>query len=141
MSEGGQERRDGGRAALALPVEYERLNAFLSDYTHNISRGGTFIRTEKPLPVGTVLSFTIRAPQLGEVLLLRGVVRWVVDASRAEGGRPPGMGIAFVFDSPAEKEAVQTRLDSLMVGALGRDAFEKLMGRPAATLPPKDSTP
>ena len=138
MSEGGQERRDAGRAALELPVEYERLNALLSDYTHNISRGGTFIRTEKPLPVGTVLSFTIRAPQLGDPLILRGVVRWVVDTSQAAGGRPPGMGIAFVFDSGIEKEAVEARLDQLMVGALGRDAFEKLMGRLAATAPLED---
>ena len=138
MPEGGQERREAGRAALELPVEYERLNALLSDYTHNISRGGTFIRTEKPLPVGTVLSFTIRAPELGEALILRGVVRWVVDTDQAAGGRPPGMGIAFVFESTTEKEAVETRLDQLMVGALGRDAFEKLMGRPAATVPPED---
>ncbi|MFW2387752.1 MAG: TIGR02266 family protein [Polyangiales bacterium] len=137
MSEGGHERRKAGRAALELPVEYERLNSLLSDYTHNISRGGTFIRTEKPLPVGTVLSFTIRAPRLEEPVVLHGVVRWVVDADQAAGGRPPGMGIAFVFDSAAEKEALETRLDQVMIGALGRDAFEKLMGRPAATAPPE----
>ena len=64
MSEGGRERRESGRAALELTVEYERLNALLSDYTHNISQGGTFIRTDRPLQVGTVLSFTIQAPQL-----------------------------------------------------------------------------
>lgn len=139
MSERGRERRESGRAALELPVEYERLNALLSDYTQNISQGGTFIRTERPLEVGTVLSFTIRAPQLEDPLVLRGVVRWVVDADRAAGGRPAGMGVAFVYESPAEQEAVQTRLDRLMVQSLGPAAFEKLMGRPAPAEPPEDA--
>lgn len=127
MSEGGRERRESGRASLQLPIEYEQLNAFLSDYTHNISRGGTFIRTERPLEAGTTLSFTIRAPELGE-LVLQGVVRWVV---KTEEGRPGGMGIAFVYDSAAARYEVELRLDRLMVDALGAEAYEKLMGRPA----------
>jgi type IV pilus assembly protein PilZ len=137
MSEGDRERRESGRAALELPVEYERLNALLSDYTHNISRGGTFIRTDQPLQVGTVLSFTVRAPALGEPIVLRGVVRWVVEPARADDDRPSGMGIAFVYDSIAEKEAIEGRLDRLMVKSLGPIAFEKLMGKPAPAEPPE----
>ena len=130
-TEGERERRESGRAPLELPVEYERLNALLSDYTHNISRGGTFIRTGRPLAVGTALCFVIRAPQLGDPLVLRGAVRWVVDAEQASEGRPPGMGIAFVYDSQAERDEVEARLDALMVGALGPAVFEKLMGKAA----------
>ena len=131
MVTGGRERRESGRAAVQLPIEYERLNALLSDYTHNISRGGTFIRTERPLAEGTVLSFTIRAPQLGDPILLRGVVRWIVESSEARPDSPAGMGIEFVFDSAAHKVAVEDRLDRLMVAALGPAAFEKLMGKSA----------
>jgi len=138
MSEQGHERRESGRAALELPVEYDRLNALLSDYTHNISRGGTFIRTERPLPVGTVLSFTIRAPRLGEPIVIRGAVRWVVEVGGARPGRPAGMGISFVYDSPEGKESIEGRLDRLMVQSLGSVAFEKLMGKPAPTEPPPD---
>ena len=132
MSEEGRERRESGRAALELQVEYDRLNALLSDYTHNISRGGTFIRTDRPLAVGTVLSFTIQAPELGDPIVLRGVIRWVVDTGRASTGRPSGMGIAFVYDSPAHREALEARLDRLMVQSLGPAAFEQLMGKPAS---------
>ena len=138
MSGEGRERRESGRVALELPVEYERLNALLSDYTHNISQGGTFIRTDRPLGVGTVLSFTIRAPELGEPIVLRGVVRRVVDASEALTGRPSGMGIAFMYDSPAHKEGLEARLDRLMVQSLGPLAFEQLMGRPAPGEPPEE---
>ena len=141
MSERDRERRDSGRAALELSVQYERLNALLSDYTHNISRGGTFIRTNRPLEVGTMLSFRIQAPQLGDPILLRGVVRWVVGASQACDRRPAGMGIAFVYDSPAQKEALEGRLDRLMVKSLGRATFEKLMGKPAPAEPPTDRSP
>ena len=129
MSEEGRERRETGRAGLQLPIEYDRLNAFLSDYTHNISRGGTFIRTDRPLEIGTALSFRIHAPQLGE-LLLRGVVRWAVDAGDAGDDRPAGMGIAFLYGSAAERLEVELRLDRLMVNTLGREAYEVLMGRP-----------
>jgi type IV pilus assembly protein PilZ len=131
MSKGDRERRESGRAALELPIEYDRLNALLSDYTHNLSRGGTFIRTDRPLDVGTVLSFTIRAPDLGEPIVLRGAVRWVVDAGQARPDRPSGMGIAFTYDSTVQKEAIEARLDRLMVKSLGPVAFEKLMGKPA----------
>ena len=131
MSEGGRERRESGRVPLELPVEYDRLNALLSDYTHNISQGGTFIQTDRPLGVGTVLSFTIRAPELGEPIVLRGAVRWVVDAQQAREGRPPGMGIAFRYDSPAHRAALEARLERLMVQSLGPLVFEKLMGKAA----------
>jgi type IV pilus assembly protein PilZ len=122
-----------------LLVEYDRLNALLSDYTHNISRGGTFIRTDRPLDVGTVLSFTIRAPELGEPIVLRGVVRWVVKPGKAASGRPSGMGIAFVYEAPAHREALEARLDRLMVQSLGPAAFEQLMGKPAPEELPDDA--
>jgi type IV pilus assembly protein PilZ len=133
MSERTPERRFSARAAVELPIEYERLNALLSDYTHNISRGGTFIRTDQPLPVGTVLSFTIVAPKLENPLVLRGSVQWIVHPEESAADRPAGMGIAFVFGSPDEKARFEARLDRLMVETLGRAAFEKLMGKPAPT--------
>ena len=141
MAEGGRERRESGRAALELPVEYDRLNALLSDYTQNIGRGGTFIRTDRALEVGTVLSFTIRAPGLGEPIVLRGVVRWVIDAGQAGPDRPSGMGIAFVYNSEAHRKAIEERLDQLMAEVLGSAAFEKLMGKPAPGKPHEGGPP
>ena len=131
MSEGGRERRESGRAPVELPVEYDHLNALLSDYTHNISRGGTFIRTDRLLDIGAKLSFTIQAPELGEPIVLRGVVRWVVRTAQASANRPAGMGIAFIYDSQAHQASIEGRLDRLMVQSLGAPTFEQLMGKPA----------
>ncbi|HWN69111.1 MAG TPA: PilZ domain-containing protein, partial [Haliangium sp.] len=56
--------REHGRKPIELEVTYKRLNAFFSDYTKNISKGGTFIKTEKPLEVGTEFLFKLHVPRL-----------------------------------------------------------------------------
>ena len=70
MSSGDKDdRRFGMRAPIELKVEYKRLNTFFADYTKNISRGGTFIATDKPLPVGT---WTARIGYSGTPILRQG---------------------------------------------------------------------
>jgi type IV pilus assembly protein PilZ len=115
MSQGG-ERRDQKRAGIELKVEYRRLNTFFYDYTKNISRGGTFIRTRRPLPVGTVFLFKLVVPTLDSPLVLTGEVRWVQSASEAA---QSGMGIRFVFDDDNQRAVVESAVEKLMVGSLG----------------------
>ena len=55
--EAGDDRRIAERGPIALRVDYKRLNSFFADYTKNISRGGTFIRTDRPLQLGTEFVF------------------------------------------------------------------------------------
>jgi len=38
-----EDKRQTERVPIELKVEYKRLNTFFSDYTKNISKGGTFI--------------------------------------------------------------------------------------------------
>jgi uncharacterized protein (TIGR02266 family) len=54
--------RGDPRAPIELKVEYKRLNSFFADYTKNISRGGTFIKTNRPLPIGTEFVFKLFVP-------------------------------------------------------------------------------
>src|SRR5579863_1176867 len=56
------EKRNEDRAAIQLRVDYKRLNTFFADYTRNISKGGTFIKTTKPLDVGTEFVFVLSVP-------------------------------------------------------------------------------
>src|SRR5262245_8104451 len=98
------ERRREARAPIELKVEYKRLNTFFYDYTKNISKGGTFIKTEKPLDVGTIFLFKLMLPAQAEPLKIRGEVRWVVKEGeplppQVQSGHEPGMGIKFVYDS------------------------------------------
>ncbi|MFI5306842.1 MAG: TIGR02266 family protein [Polyangiales bacterium] len=121
------ERRRAPRAPIELRVEYKRLNSFFADYTKNISRGGTFIATDKPLDVGTDFLFRLGVPGLPEPLVLRGKVQWVVGKGQGGGG-DVGMGIGFVFDSDQERERVQSIVEKLMVESLGPLLYAKLVG-------------
>ena len=115
--------------AIELSVEYKRLNAFFADYTKNISRGGTFIKTEKPLPIGTEFVFKLSAPGTTEPLALRGRVQWILtDVDAKAQGQDPGMGIGFIYASEAERERVVSVVEALMVQSLGAHLYEKLVG-------------
>ncbi len=113
-------RRQELRAAIELKVEYTRLNTFFHDYTKNISKGGTFIKTERPLPLGTPFVFNLIVPKLNLSLELRGEVRWV--------GQPqePGMGIRFVYKDEADRLAVQRAVEKTMVASLGPLIYSQL---------------
>lgn len=123
------DRRGQARAPIALKVEYKRLNSFFADYTKNISRGGTFIGTEKPLPIGTEFRFELTVPKLEEPLQLRGKVQWRVEAHQASEETRAGMGIGFVYDSEADRQRIERVVEELMVGSLGQHLFNKLMDR------------
>lgn len=115
--------------AIELSVEYKRLNAFFADYTKNISRGGTFIRTEKPLSIGTEFVFKLHIPGLEKPLPLRGRVQWIVEPPQATEDQEPGMGIGFVWESEAERERIANHVEKLMVSSLGPVIYDKLLGR------------
>jgi type IV pilus assembly protein PilZ len=122
------DRRSSPRAPIELKVEYKRLNSFFADYTKNISHGGTFIRTARPLGVGTDFVFKLGVPTLAEPLVLHGKVQWIVSPEDAGAEREPGMGIHFVFENDAEREAVEATVEKLMIGSLGPILFEKMLG-------------
>ena len=94
------DRRSAQRAAIELSVEYKRLNTFFADYTRNISKGGTFIRTDRPLAIGTEFVFALSIRGLAEPLRLRGRVKWIVMPSEATEASPPGMTGGACCPSP-----------------------------------------
>lgn len=126
------ERRGEERAAITLKVDYKRLNTFFADYTKNISKGGTFIRTNKPLEIGTEFVFVLTVPSLdsaGVRLELTGEVKWVIPEAEATEDKPAGMGIQFVFKDDAERSRVENFVADLMKSSLGEALANKLLSR------------
>lgn len=121
------ERRRGLRTAIELNVEYKRINTFFSDYTRNISKGGTFIRTSRPLDVGTEFVFALRIPNLEEPLRLKGVVKWIVRQDEAGAQRQAGMGIEFRYDNTEERRATEEIVEGLMSRELGESLSTRLL--------------
>src|SRR3954469_24353967 len=113
------DRRLSDRHAIELKVEYKRLNTFFADYTKNISKGGTFIRTPKPLDLGTEFIFALGIPRLGEPLRLRGRVMWTVMPEEATEENPAGMGIRFQYKSDEERRSTELVVEDLMRAQLG----------------------
>ena len=123
------ERRDGTRAPIELKVEYKRLNTFFADYTRNISKGGTFIKTARPLTVGTEFVFALVVPAFDEPLRLRGSVQWVVSTAEATDDSPAGMGIRFLYAHDEERRQVEQLVEQLMSNELGETLSTRLLGR------------
>ncbi len=128
------DRRSEARAPIELKVEYKRLNAFFADYTKNISRGGTFIKTGKPLPIGTEFLFKLYVPHLGEPLKIHGEVQWIVTEADAAVATTPdeseaGMGIRFVYRDGDPRDEIARTVERLMVDSLGPRIYARLMDR------------
>ena len=127
-----RDRRQQERAPIELRVEYQRLNRFFYDYTKNISKGGTFIQTKKPLEVGTQFLFKLLIPHLVEPLILLGEVRWVLhegESRRDIDGTvdtTPGMGIRFIYDNAEQQDLVEHEVEKLMVSSLGPRIYAHL---------------
>lgn len=132
MDEPSGERRHEVRAPIELKVEYKRLNTFFADYTRNISRGGTFIKTTRPLPIGTEFLFKLFVPQLGDALRIQGEVQWIVTEAdvaegRVEASSEPGMGIRFTYRQGSTQDEIDRVVERLMVDSLGQRLYSRLM--------------
>jgi uncharacterized protein (TIGR02266 family) len=99
-----EERREHPRTRLTLKVDYPSVEGFLRDYTINISRGGTMLRTNRHLQVGDWVELVLSFPGLLEAISLKGEVRWV----RLEGIEEQTVGVAFdlVDDTRAQLEGL-----------------------------------
>ena len=86
------ERRKSERQALKIPVDYSAVDAFFSDFTHNINEGGMFVETESPQDLEASVQLHFKVPGLKEPLEVEGRVAWISDGS---GDTPAGMGIEF----------------------------------------------
>jgi type IV pilus assembly protein PilZ len=127
------DRRLSDRHAITLRVDYKRMNTFFADYAKNISKGGTFIRTSKPLDVGTEFAFVLSIPEQADQLQLQGEVMWTVDDGGATAEQPAGMGIRFRFRDGAERRQLEAFVGKLMSEKLGGHVAQMLLGKDSKT--------
>ncbi len=123
------DRRTAERHSITLRVDYKRMNTFFADYAKNISKGGTFIRTSKPLDIGTEFVFVLSIPGQPDQLQLKGEVMWTVDDATATEEHPAGMGIRFRFADDKERESLEAFVEKLMHEKLGGIVADKLLGK------------
>ena len=87
-----EERRGTVRHPARVQVDYEHEGTYLISHTRDISPDGIFLRTRKPLPVGSTARLVFQVAELHEVVVTGMVVWTPTPGSTAE----PGMGLQFV---------------------------------------------
>jgi len=119
-----RERRAEPRRPIELKVEYKRLNTFFADYTKNISRGGTFIKTRRPLPIGTEFLFKLFVPGRDVPLTIHGEVQRIIDEAP---GEDQGMAIKFVYREGDTQDVIARAVEGMMSDSLGARLSAKLL--------------
>ena len=103
MSTNFDDKRSSGRHRLRVQVAYESVEDFLLDYTSNLSMGGMFIKTDRPLQVGARFRLRFQITGRATPVETRAEVKWVVSEEHLNSG----MGVAFESLSPADERAVR----------------------------------
>jgi uncharacterized protein (TIGR02266 family) len=76
-------------------LRYPDVETFIEKFSVNVSRGGIFIRTREPRPVGTNVRFEFQLQDGTPVFRGEGEVVWVREHDPSEPSRAHGMGLKF----------------------------------------------
>ncbi|HET9552476.1 MAG TPA: TIGR02266 family protein [Anaeromyxobacteraceae bacterium] len=104
--------RRAARLYHEIPVAYRSVGSFLTDWATNISQGGLFINTRKPLDVGTAVKILIQLPGEPFPSHLEGRVTRVTAFDNHQ-NMVPGMAIEFVDVEPARREELERFVQKL----------------------------
>ena len=102
------------RVLKTLSISYKQKQTFLKAYTGNISSGGLFIATNKPLEKGVQFMLKLQLPDLPDILQIKCEVAWSKNQESSSDIRPNGMGIKFVEMSKEHNNLMQQYLKSLL---------------------------
>ena len=117
-------RKDPRAKVLSMTVRYKSatVDEFIEHHSHDVSRGGIFIKTPSPFPPGTLLKFEIRIQDEQSVLAGVGRVVWKRDGGETGTESPAGMGVKFIKIDDKSKGLIQRLVESQPEGTAS--AFE-----------------
>ncbi len=104
--------RKAARLHHEILVAYRTMDGFITDWAVNISKGGLFVNTRQPLPVGSQVRLIVSLPSTVFPFDLQGRVSWVNEFDNAS-NLVPGMGIEFVDIDEEKKARIADFVDAL----------------------------
>ena len=112
-------------APLRIRLRFASFDALIDKFAPNVTRGGVFLASRTPLPIGSTFAFEIQLAG-GEVALAGdGKVTWVKAFDPTAPQKPHGMGVQFLrLDNPSRE---------LLNKILARKAATAVPGAPART--------
>jgi type IV pilus assembly protein PilZ len=118
-------RRKNVRIKAKLKVRFKDVSAFIAEYTHNISKGGLFVRTGKPCELGSFVQVIIILPEGDKEVPALGEVIHVVSADQATSAQPAGMGIELKEITPEDQQMIEKFIED----KLKQDQYADGLGR------------
>ncbi len=108
------------RSHVRVPVQFEVTCTHAGRTFHgtclNLSQGGMFIATERPIYLGTEILLHFNVPSPFEPLAVPARVAWIATKD-AEPGAIPGMGVQFLDLKPLEAALIGSLVDRLCTEA------------------------
>lgn len=103
-------------APVRVRLRYADLESFIERFAPNVTRGGIFLASRTPRPVGELFPFEVQLATGQVALAGEGKVIWVKEFDPAQPQKPHGMGVQF------------TRLDETARATLNRMLKVKAAG-------------
>jgi uncharacterized protein (TIGR02266 family) len=107
-----ENKRRSHRLYHEIPVAYRTVGSFLTDWATNISQGGLFINTRKPMPVGTEVKIIIQLPDAAFPFDIAGRVKRVEPVGNPANAAP-GMAVEFTELDGAKRDKIETFVQKL----------------------------
>src|SRR5450755_2021624 len=107
-------RKDPRTKFVSLNVRFKSatVDEFMENHSHDVSKGGIFIKTNSPFTSGTLLKFEIRLAADEPVIAGVGRVVWKREVAQSSTERPAGMGIKFIKVDEPSKQIIDRMVDS-----------------------------
>lgn len=127
-------RKDARAKVVSLNVRYKSatVDEFIENHSHDVSRGGVFVKTQTPFPPGTLLKFEIRIAEDQAVIQGVGRVVWKREPEQAGADKPAGMGVKFIKIDDSSTSVIERLVNKDGAGA----AYTSEPHVPAASIPP-----
>jgi len=108
------DRRRETRVRARIKIRFKDADAFISEYTHNISKGGLFVRTTQTCPLESMVEVILVLPDVDTEVSGIGRVMHVVKPDLATESHPVGMGLELVEMKPKDRETIEDFIDKRM---------------------------
>jgi uncharacterized protein (TIGR02266 family) len=89
---------------VRVRLKYPDVETLVERFSPNVTRGGIFLASREPRPVGALVRFEVSLLSGTAVLAGEGKVTWVKPFDAAAPARPHGMGVSFTRIDPSCRE-------------------------------------
>jgi uncharacterized protein (TIGR02266 family) len=97
-------------APVRVRLRYPDLDVFVERFSANVTRGGLFLASKSPRPVGDTFMFEVQLATGVVAMAGEGKVIWIKEYNPAEPNRPHGMGVQFIRLDADSREVLSRML-------------------------------